>query len=103
MNRTTKATTDMTRIGYIGVDPGMFWIGDSCHILHQDLPKALGKDWENFCALALTGSELTKSFVYDMGHEGLGVVRTGYGDGLYPAYASITPEGRVSSVLIQFI
>ena len=40
------------QIGEIGVDAGLCWIGDPCYILHADpAPRAIGKDWEEFCDL----------------------------------------------------
>jgi len=71
-------------IGHIGVDAGVVWIGDPCYILHTDkLPDTLGKDWDDFCD-KLKNNKYSKSFNYQMGHEGLGVcTSTKYGDGVY--------------------
>ena len=93
-------------IGEIGVDAGLCWIGDPSYILHANpLPKAIGKDWEEFCdSLDADGAYPTKQFDYDLGHSGLGVVvSTGYGDGVYPVYAEFNDEGRIASVTVEFI
>ena len=93
-------------IGEIGVDAGLCWIGDPCYILHTDTPpKAIGKDWAEFCILLENSHYPTaRQFDYDLGHPGLGVVvSTGYGDGTYPVFAEFNNEGRVASVTVEFI
>ena len=91
--------------GHIGVDAGLCWIGDPCYILHagDNFPKKdLGSNWVEFCNL-LDFSNGSKSFGYDAGHEGLGVVTsTGYGDGFYPVYIKKNREGRVVEVRVLF-
>lgn len=38
------------RVGTIGVDAGLCWIGDPCYVLHADEPpKDIGKNWHEFC------------------------------------------------------
>jgi hypothetical protein len=99
-NRTTSKY-----IGEIGVDAGICWIGDPCYVLHlEQPPKAIGKDWEEFCDLLGDEYPTAKQFHYDLGHAGLGVVvSTGYGDGVYPVYAEFNSEGRIASVRVEFI
>ena len=102
------------KIGVIGVDAGLCWIGDPCYILHKDKvglegssdrfpEEELGKDWKGFYAkLDRHGNALSWQFNYAGGHPGLGVcVTTGYGDGQYPVYAEIR-NGRVVSVTVKF-
>jgi hypothetical protein len=94
------------QIGEIGIDAGLCWIGDPCYHLHTDpLPKAIGKDWSQFCDFLDDGKYPTcKQLHYDLGHAGLGVVvSTGYGDGVYPVFAEFNDEGRVAKVWIEFI
>lgn len=96
------------KIGEIGVDAGLCWIGDPCYILHREgrNPEAIGKDWGDFCnKLHDSDSDepLAYQMNYDMGHEGLGVVvSTGYGNGCYPVYAEYK-DGRIASVTVEFI
>lgn len=91
-------------VGHFGVDAGICWIGDPCYIIHtDDQPKAIGKNWREFCDILGESYPIKKSFRYDMGHEGLGVcVSTGWGDGTYPVYALINEHNRISQVLIDF-
>lgn len=94
------------QIGEVGIDAGLCWIGDPCYILHADpMPKAIGKDWSEFCDLLDDGKYPTcKQFPYDLGHAGLGiVVSTGDGDGVYPVFAAFNNEGRVARVWVEFI
>lgn len=95
------------QIGEIGVDAGLCWIGDPCYILHKDQPpKAIGKDWSEFCDILNADDQYPtcKQFNYDLGHPGLGVVvSTGFGDGVYPVYAEINGEDRVTKVWVEFI
>jgi len=94
-------------IGEIGVDAGLCWVGDPCYILHKEHPpKAIGKDWEEFCATLDEDEQYptAKQFHYDLGHPGLGVVvSTGYGDGVYPVYAEFNDEGRIAKLWVEFI
>lgn len=93
---------------------------------HDQLPSTLGKDWGEFCDHLYAPVVNTahtdprtgeihphvtdkftqkgyKSFNYDLGHEGLGVVTsTGYGDGFYPVYVKRGKENRIMQVLIDF-
>jgi hypothetical protein len=80
-------TNRLKRIGEIGVDAGLCWIGDPCYVLHaQPQPKAIGNDWIEFCDILDKDGQYptAKQFAYDLGHPGLGVCfSTGYGDGTY--------------------
>src|SRR5438874_1752994 len=100
-------TTTVKHIGDIGIDAGLCWIGDPSHILHaRPKPKAIGKDWHDFCRL-LHRSECPAAAAplpYDDGRPGLGVVvSTGDGDGRYPVYAEFTPDGRIAKVWVEFL
>lgn len=91
------------RVGEIGVDAGLCWVGDPCYILHKTkatTPKGIGKNWGDFCDLL---EDKATQFNYDRGHAGLGVcVSTGYGDGTYPVFIKRNHEGRVAEVKVVF-
>jgi hypothetical protein len=99
--------TKIKRIGEIGVDAGLCWIGDPCYILHpQEPPNAIGSSWGEFCGMLGEDDQhpVCKQFCYDLGHPGLGVVvSTGYGDGLYPVYAEFNDDGLIAKVWVQFL
>jgi hypothetical protein len=102
-----QAASVRKQVGLIGVDAGVCWIGDPRYILHaKPAPKAIGKDWGEFCGNLEEGGEFpgTKQFNFDLGHAGLGVVvSTGWGDGVYPVYATFDDDGRVASVTVEFL
>ena len=100
------------RVGVIGVDAGLCWLGDPCYILHAENPPVdIGNSWGDFCdkldAKNHHGRGYTQ-FNYDgpngtAKNPGLGVlVSTGWGDGCYPVYATIDEDGRVASVTVDF-
>jgi len=96
--------TNVIRVGEIGVDAGLCWIGDPCYVLHTEPPKSIGRDWAAFCNILHKAAQgpTAKQFNYDLGHPGLGVVvSTGYGDGVYPVYAEIR-DGRIAKVWVDF-
>lgn len=95
------------KIGEVGVDAGLLWLGDPCYIIHADPPaKEVGKDWPEFCDNLWKKEKVSGSgvqFNYDLGHAGLGVcVGTGYGDGTYPVYGEFNEEGRCMKVWVDF-
>lgn len=88
------------KVGEIGVDAGICWIGDPCYVFHKaSPPDAIGKDWHDFCdkLTFLSHNEYAQQF-----GSGLGVcVSTGYGDGTYPVEVKIK-DGRVKEVRVKF-
>jgi hypothetical protein len=99
--------TNKVKVGEIGVDAGLCWIGDPCYILHKkEPPREIGKNWGEFCDILHSTNEFVshKQFNYDLGHPGLGVVvSTGHGDGVYPVYADIDSHGTVHRVWVEFM
>lgn len=99
------------KIGEIGVDAGLCWIGDPCYIMHKNPqaekdhdkpPKAIGKSWSDFCDLIQ--DPLPQQFNYDHGHAGLGVLTsTGHGDGSYDVFVQRTKDGLTKAVKVVFI
>jgi len=96
------------KVGVVGVDAGIVWLGDPCYIMHKKkLPKTVGKDWEEFCNILGGEYPVRKQFNYELGHPGLGVVvGSGIGDGVYPVYADVEEVPgwgkRVTKVWIDF-
>jgi hypothetical protein len=101
-----KRNNKWEKVGVIGVDAGLCWIGDPCYCVTPDADNHPAKNWKEFCRkLDLTNpNTLTKQWNYKAGHPGLGVsVSTGYGDGEYNVYVKKTNEGRISEVKVVFI
>jgi hypothetical protein len=75
----SKKDDGFVKVGQIGVDSGMLWVGDPCYVIHAEEKKALGKDWDAF---------VTHYYAEESGGtlslERLGVaLNTNQGDGLY--------------------
>jgi len=98
--------TKWEKVGVIGVDAGLCWLGDPCYILHKnpdENPDDIGKSWKNFCKRL--GDEDTVQFHYnkDLPSPGLGVcVSAGWGDGSYDVFVKRT-RGRIAEVKVVFI
>ena len=99
---TDKKSGKWEKVGDIGVDAGLCWLGDPCYILHaKPMPVEVGKDWGDFCD-RIKGRD-TAQFRFDLGHAGLGVVvSTGWGDGCYPVEVRRV-DGRIAEVRVRFI
>ena len=97
------------KVGVVGVDAGMVWVGDPCYIIHANpLPKDIGANWGEFCAKFGEGQNggwlQHRQFDYDGGHAGLGVtVESGEGDGCYPVLVRHNDAGRIAEVRVIFI
>lgn len=99
-------TKNMTYIGSFSVDSGQAIVGDPCYLDGWETWKEgepfdyQGKEGQygylGACATTLKN-----------GHGILGMgsavaFNTGYGDGLYPVYAEINDEGRITKIVIDF-
>ena len=84
------------RVGHIGVDAGLLWLGDPCYVLPDDSTHNPGRDWETFAETMLTlPSPQVKNF------NGLGVCLSTGGDGSFPVDVTLV-DGRVQSVKVTF-
>lgn len=90
------------KIGVIGVDAGLCWLGDPCYVFGGDADHKWNT-WMDFVnSIDDKEHPTTQQYNYNLGHAGLGVlVSTGYGDGCYPVYAEIE-DNRVKRVTIDF-
>jgi hypothetical protein len=93
------------KVGVVGVDAGLVWLGDPCYILHTKKPKAIGKDWGDLAkSLDLRLGNDAVQMNYDKGHPGLGVIVTsGYGDGEYPVEVRRLEDGTIAEVRVVFV
>ena len=94
------------KVGTIGVDAGLCWIGDPCYLLGNNPNRKF--TWSEFLNELGNAYPTMKSFPYAMGHEGLGVcVSTGYGDGSYDVIATVIDDPqwgrRVKKIEVTFI
>lgn len=89
------------KVGIIGVDAGLCWIGDPCYCITPDCTDHPAETWSEFCDKISDGNYT--QFKYKLGHNGLGVcVQSGYGDGSYPVFIKRTDDGRVKEVKVVF-
>lgn len=102
------ATARWRKIGTVGVDAGMVWIGDPCYVIHQSSQQlaqgGMGADWDGFLTLLYDGkndgSEFDRTGSKEMP---LGVaVHSGYGDGAYDVFAKVDASGLVREVKVVF-
>ena len=93
-----------TKVGQVGVDAGILYLGDPCYVLHQEEPPPeIGKNWADFCDKlsddCYTSTQIGKC-------TGV-VVSTGVGDGLYSVYVKYSDLGswgkRVKEVKVVFL
>lgn len=93
-------STEWIKIGTIGVDAGLCWIGDPCYILHKESPlPMLGTSWSDFCDKLGSTYPVMKQF-----GRGIGMcVSTGYGDGTYDVEVKLTKDNRIKEVRVVFI
>ena len=109
--------SDWTKIGEVGVDSGMCWIGDPCYVLPRSIAEGEGTselrdagflDWPDMLAAVEAVTPTTKQLNYAKRHPGLAVVfSAGFGDGSYEVfarYADVPGWGRrIAEVKVVFI
>ena len=90
------------KVGVIGVDAGLCWIGDPCYIASKDASNVF-ESWQDFCNQTDFNSE-TQQWNYPAGHAGLGVsVSSGHGDGVYEVFVRKTDDGLIKEAKVVFI
>lgn len=87
------------KVGTIGVDAGLCWVGDPCYCVTPDCNSHPAKTWEEFCDILSKSDFDGKN--YHQFNSGV-VVPSGYGDGEYPVYIKKNQEGRVVGVMVKF-
>jgi len=99
------------KIGDVGVDSGQVMITDPCYIENEWIkrkfdphsPRTREFSYNGACHETVTeggGGQLN----YRLGHAGAGVAASsGWGDGVYPIFASYNEEGRIAKLEIIFI
>lgn len=99
-----KTKRQWERVGEIGIDSGVCWLGDPSYVL-PGLDAEERLSWRHFLEGDRTaGHPAVHQWEYRPGRPGLGVsVRTGYGDGRYDVFVKEDEEGYVAAVKIVFI
>lgn len=99
------------RVGEVGVDAGMVMVGDPCYLDgftdHEfddakiEAQKASGKyeySYSGACA-----ATLSEDSAGQLGRGSAVAVSSGYGDGVYPVYATYNDEGRITKMEVVFV
>jgi hypothetical protein len=99
------AESDLTYIGSFTVDSGQAMVGDPCYLDEWDTNKNDKWDIENkegeYSYQGVSATTLKNNF--GMINNGSAVAfSTGYGDGIYPVYALLNGDNRVSMIVIDF-
>jgi hypothetical protein len=82
-------------LGYVNVDAGLIYIGDPSYLIGSELG---AMPWDQFLETYI-GAETELAYPVE---DGTAIVTTtGYGDGIYPVYATIR-DGRVMAITISF-
>ena len=98
------------KVGQVGVDAGMVMVGDPCYLdkftdhdwddAKVEAQKASGKyDYSYSGACAAT---LSDNGAGQLGRGDAVAVSSGYGDGVYPVYATYNHEGRIVKLEVIF-
>ena len=99
-------TEQLTLVGHFSVDSGQAMVGDPCYLDDWDTNK--NEDWDlegklgQYSYHGASATTLANNFG-ELGNATAVVFSTGYGDGLYPVYAEMNDDGRVSRIIIEFI
>lgn len=86
------------KIGTVGVDAGMIWVGDPCYVLGRDSSHG-PKNWQEFCSKTDAHQDYSEPLGKGIGF----AISSGYGDGSYAVYIRRSRESRVSAVKVVFI
>jgi hypothetical protein len=97
-------TTTPEHIGDVGVDSGYLWLGDPCYVMGEDAPAVL-QTWEEFLARTFDPRYQTGAagVSQPVGEEVGMAMPAGYGDGVYPVYATYNSQGRIATLTVDFL
>jgi hypothetical protein len=115
LSKRKVVSNETHEIGRVSVDSGQLMLTDPCYIdsrwkrdtgcpEHWGLFSATPNEFSYHGACCQTMSELAGGQMEINGMLGSAVsVRTGWGDGLYPVFATYGEDGRVAEVTVVFI
>ena len=83
------------RVGNVGVDSGLIWVGDPCYIMPDNADLNPGADWYEFC------DKLDNTVPSQEWNAGISIQHFG-GDGSYPVFIRRGRDGLVAEVKIVF-
>lgn len=84
------------KVGQVGVDAGLIWIGDPCYVVSKDASN-VWSTWNKFCKDLFSKQ---KNGVADFGNTGV-AVQSGIGDGSYDVFVK-REDGLIKEAKIVF-
>lgn len=95
---------DWEKIGTIGVDSGLVWIGDPCYLIGSK--ESALKKWGNFCeSLRKNERENEREGVTELKNGlgfGIGFAVSPGSDGEYPVFISRGKHGNITGLRVEF-
>ena len=91
--------------GYFTVDSGQAMVGDPCYLDDWDTNK--NEEWNlegkagDYSYHGASATTIANAYG-ELGHAKAVVFNTGYGDGMYPVYAELNGDNRVSKIILDF-
>lgn len=89
--------SEWEKVGEVGVDAGLIWIGDPCYVVAKD-SSHVWASWKKFCNAFL---KKVSNGVADFGNTGI-AVESGEGDGCYDVFVR-RKDGMIKEARIVFI
>lgn len=99
----TKRLEGLIEVGHVGVDAGLMMVGDPCYVLGDDASHRQ-TSWAEICRrLGVDQYKRHEAGVYELFGDGTALIcSSGYGDGEYPVYITLTSDGRPASITVIF-
>lgn len=94
---------EIRRIGSVGVDAGILWIGDPFYIMGDEASNRV-TDWKQFCAATFYKQNEIKNTHGVSAPLGPGtgfVVPTAYGDGVYDVFVEYDRNGNAKKLIVD--
>jgi hypothetical protein len=89
------------KVGTIGVDAGLCWVGDPCYVMGKDSSHG-PKTWKEFCDKNQPARDDPWAPQQPLGPRVGFAISAGYGDGEYSVYVVRGADGRIKAVKVRF-
>ena len=102
-------------VGRVGVDAGMVMVGDPCYLDNYGKKSSDGFEWVateveaqktankfDYSYSGACAATLSENSAGELGLASAVAVSSGYGDGVYPVYATYNGEGRIVRLEVSF-
>lgn len=102
-------------VGRVGVDAGMVMVGDPCYLDNYGKKSSNGFEWVateveaqkkankfDYSYSGACAATLSENSAGELGLASAVAVSSGYGDGVYPVYATYNGDGRIVRLEVSF-